>query len=607
MNNISHQNLFDGLKEEILALDPVSFCEKHLILDGRPLKLQGNGWQFLADIYRHIAISAFRDDAKPTVIVKGRQVGATTMAVALEMYFCTGGIFGTSSDNPPIRILHCFPNLPNANKFAKEKLGTIMRTSRDDWVKKHGLKIDTKTGKNRSDVPDDTLLEKLFQYENKLWIDSNGNNASRLQGMTLESCLFDEAQRMAQDDIENALRTLTQAKHGPTGKGIQLYFGTPLTKGSYFWKLWNASDQRYYHLGCVKCGHYFMLYTPGSDEWERIWVAGNIVECPQCRHHQNKVDAVLNGKWISTQKSLDGGYETQYTGFHISSFLLPSITKEIIQSENPKYNPTKSERIWTTDILGEFYSGSALPITEEEIYKYCRNADRSISSGIPPGSDVSTFMGIDWGGKTDDGSTGQSYSGIVIASVGKDGIFQIENAFKLKKNDLDYKKSVISEMYRRFGIKIAMADMGFGNDIVPSLQKDYQTRFWGCINSGTLIHPVKVIEDSLTIVCNKDLILDDIYNMMRAGKIKFPLKDSRSYECMSILIEHCCSMERTTRTVQGNVVNKYEKGNGPNDLFMALLYAVLAHRFYITRGFKIKEHKVGKLNNKPIMAYAPRL
>lgn len=605
--NKANIDFFNDLKEKILNVDPVSFCESHLTIDGKPFKLNGSGWQFLTDIYRYVAISALKKDAKPVVIVKGRQVGATTMATALEMYFCTSELFGTNPDNPPMRILHCFPNLPNANKFAKDKLSAMMRTAQDDYVRKHSLKIDPKTGKQRSDVPEDTLLEKSFCNENKIWVDSNGNDASRLQGMTLDCIFSDECQRMLEGNVSNSLRTLSQAQYGPVGKGIQLYFGTPLNKGSFFWKLWNASDQRYYHLRCGECGHYFMLYTPGSDEWERTWVSGNTVSCTKCGHLQDKCEAVQRGKWISTQKHVEGGYEPQYVGFHVNQFLIPRFTKETIQSENPKYNPIKPERIWQTDILGEFYSGAALPITEEEIYTYCKNADKAVSSGIPANSEITTFMGIDWGGKTDEGEGGQSFSGIVIASVGPDGFFQIENAFKLKKNDIDYKKAVISEMYRRFGIKLAVADIGFGNDIVPALQKDYQSRFWGCINSGTLIHPVKIIEDSLTIVCNKDLILDDIFNMMRSGKIKFPLKDSKSHELMSVLIEHCCSMERVTRTVQGNVVNKYVKGNTPNDLLMALLYSIIAYKYYQTSGFKVKEHKVGSSQNRPILAHAPRI
>lgn len=603
--------VFGEIKRELLKFDPVAFCGHYLKVDGsKPLELNGTGWKFLADIYRYVAVNALRKDGKPVVCVKGRQVGATTMAIALELFFTTSGLFGNSPDNPPMRILHCFPALNNVNKFAKDKLSTMMRTATDDYVKKQGLGWDEKLGKKRTDVPEDTLTEKMFKDENRIWVDSNGNNASRLQGMTLDAIFHDEVQRMLEEDIGNGIRTLTASKYGPTGKGVQLYFGTPLNKGAYFWKIWQASDQRYYYLRCVhdECKHYFTLYTPGSDDWEGIWLYGNVIQCPKCNKIMDKSDAIECGKWIATKTRMDNGEEPLYVGFHFNQFLIPYLTKEAIQAENPKYNPTKSERIWQTEILGEFYSGSALPMTEEELYKYCKNENKSVSARISKASDRMTFMGIDWGGKSElNESLGQSYSAVVVASVGQDGIFQIENAFKMKKNDLEYKKSVVHEMYRRFGIKITVADIGYGNDIVPDLQREYQSRFWSCLNSGTLIKPIKVIHDNLSIVCNKDLMLDDIFNAMRKSKIMFPLKDSVSFEQMNWLIEHCCSMETETKTIGGNIVNKYVKGAGPNDGLMALMYAYMAYKFFITRGFKVKKHQENTKGQGPILSYLPRV
>jgi hypothetical protein len=608
-SNVALGETFEDIKKEVLKYDPVAFCENYLKVDGnKPLKLNGTGWKFLADIYRYVAINTLRDDGKPVVCVKGRQVGATTMAIALELFFTTSGLFGGSPDNPPMRVLHCFPALNNVNKFAKDKLSTMMRTSVDDYVKKHGLGWDEKIGKKRTDIPEDTLTEKLFKNENRLWVDSNGNNASRLQGMSFEAIFHDEVQRMLEDDIGNGIRTLTAASYGPTAQGVQLYFGTPLSKGAYFWKMWQASDQRYFYLKCVGCEDHFTLYTPGSNEWEKIWLFGTTIQCPKCGEIQEKKDAIDGGKWVASRTTMDNGEDPLYVGFHFNQFLIPNMTKEAIQKENPKYNPTKSERIWQTEILGEFYSGSALPMTEEELYKYCKNENRSVSARIAKGSDTLTFMGIDWGGKVGEkDSLGKSYSAVLVASIAPGGIFQIENAFYMKKNDLEYKKSVVHEMFRRFGVKIAVADIGYGNDIVPELQKEYQSRFWGCTNSGTLIKPIKVIHDNLSIVCNKDLMLDDLFNAMRKSHIMFPLKDSNSFEQMNWLIEHCCSMETETTTIAGNIINKYVKGAGPNDGLMALMYAYLAYKFYITRGFKVKEHQLTGKSTGPVLSYLPRV
>ena len=607
---------FNDLKKEVLKVDPVSFCENYLTIDGKPLRLGGGtGWKFLADIYRYIAIKALDPEGKPVVCVKGRQVGATTMATALELYFCTSGLFGTSPEKPPIRVLHCFPALALVQKFAKDKLSTMMRTARDNYILSQSLGYDVGSGKKRIDVPDDTLTEKQFKHENRLWVDSNANDAQRLHGMSLDAIFYDEVQRMNQDDIGNSKRTLTAARYGPKGQGIQLYFGTPLQRGSNFHKMWEASDKRYYHLKCEACDHYFMLYTPGSDEWKNIWLYGNVVECPECKHHNDKVEAVERGKWIASQPVLGNGQEPQYIGFHFNQLLIPDFTKEIILKEEPGVHPTNSDRIWQNEILGEFYSGSDLPMTEEDIYKYCRNINKKISFGVPAiqksmNSKIispyqsPTFLGIDWGGKDDNetSTTGKSFSSMVVISVDKSGVAQIENAFKLKRNDFQHKKDVVNEMFRRYNVRFAVADLGHGNDIVPELQREWGGRIIGSLSSGSLVNPVKYDPEELRMICNPHVILEELFGQMRKSKVLFPWK---SYEQIQWLIEHCCSMEKDVRTIQGRVVNRYVKGAGPNDGLMALMYAYLAYKFFLTQGFQVKAHQLSGKSKGPVLAYLP--
>lgn len=605
------KRLFEDLKSEVSLIDPVSWCENYLRIDGSPLKLSGGGWKAIADIYRYIGTKAIDRDGKPVIIVKGRQVGASTMSTALELYFTSSGLYGFGPNRPPFRILHCFPALTFVEKFSKDRLSTMIRTSRDNYVIKKSLSFDEEKNKQRNDVPSDTLTHKQFKGENKLWVDSCGQNGIRLQSMTLDAIFFDESQHNNAGDIGNSRKTLTAAKYGRIGEGVQIYFGTPLNKGSFFWKSWEASDQRYFHLGCEYCKEFFPLYTPNSDEWETIWVEKNTVECPKCKTKQDRCEAIERGKWIATKKLLDNGLEPQYVGFHLNQLFIPYFTKEVIIKEKPGIHPTNTERTWKNEVLGEFYSGSAMPITEEEILEKCKNPHRSISTGIFKNSQITTFVGIDWGGKNDDDESdngGQSYTALVIISVDAAGNIQIENGFKLKNNDFEYKNAVVEDIFKRFSIQLGVADLGFGNDIVPTLQKKLGNKFLGCMNSGSLTNPVRWDEEDLRLLCNKDIILEEIFNLMRKGKILFPLKDSDSYEKMHWLIQHCCSMEKDTKTVQGNIIHKYVKGNSPNDGLMALMYAYLAYKFYKTKGFKIKEHQQGKIvSNAPILAYLPKI
>jgi len=281
------ENSFESLKKELLKVDPVSFAESYLTLDGKPMRLTGNGWKFIADIYRHITSTAMSDNGKPIVIVKGRQVGATTLASALELYMTTSGVYGINNI-PPVRVMHAFPQLELMHSFAKDKLEKMINNSIavpdfDDKRTPGKLKPYIQAQKDSLRDATDTLLYKQFKHGNTLWCDSLGTEGTRVLGRTFDVLFADEVQDMTEISISKAIKCLTRAQHGPQPGGVQVYFGTPRQKGTFFNRMWEQSDQRRYYLRCGECGKYFLLYTPGSDKWEtEIWLYENVVKCPNC-------------------------------------------------------------------------------------------------------------------------------------------------------------------------------------------------------------------------------------------------------------------------------------------------------------------------------------
>ena len=177
-----------------MMLDPVTFIEKYLTLDGKPFRLRGNGYKPFSDIYRYIGIKALEPTAKPLVIVKGRQVGATTMASALEMYFMGSGMFGDGF-RPPIRIIHAFPQLELAAAYSKTKLNQIIVSSNPPpgMEKKAGgakPKSYMQSLLDQSTATNDSLHFKQFMGGNHLWVESTGLDADRIMGRQL--CLETE-------------------------------------------------------------------------------------------------------------------------------------------------------------------------------------------------------------------------------------------------------------------------------------------------------------------------------------------------------------------------------------------------------------------------------
>ena len=140
-------------------------------------------------------------------------------------------------------------------------------------------------------------------------------------------------------------------------------------------------------------------------------------------------------------------------------------------------------------------------------------------------------------------------------------------------------------MYKRFGVKLGISDWFFGQDVVHDLQSIYRDRFIGAQGSGSLAKPIKYREDEMMVSYNKDLLIEEVFDLFRKGKIRMPWK---SYEYIEWLIDHCTSMESKIRTTGGQPVKTFQKGSIPNDGLMALMYAYMAYKFDVTKGFTIK-------------------
>lgn len=601
MNTDNDKDIFFQLKKQLINFDPVWFCENYLTLDGKPFRLSGNGYRPFGDIYRYIGIKALEPLAKPVIIVKGRQVGATTMASALEMYFMGSGLFGDGK-KPPIRVIHAFPQLELAAAYSKTKLNQMITSSISipDPEGKKLLKPRTymQSLLDQSTATNDSLHFKQFMGGNHLWIESVGLDGNRVMGRSADVLFFDECQSTASMAIGNSLKVLTTAKYGEPGKGVQVYFGTPRRKGSDFHKMWQSSSQQYYHLGCEKCHQHFPLYTPGSDDWKKIWIYGFIVKCPHCGFEQNKLEAAERGKWVAL-KDADND-DCKMIGFHINQLYMPLFSREAMDAEMPGTHPINTERVYQNEVMGEFYQGDASPISPDEIREIC-GEKRGFRATIEPAKDQMVVLGIDYGARADleqlanpekMKSVGQSYSTAVVLLVKGPNLLSIEFATKFKRNDMESKKGIIDQLMRQYSVNLAVGDIGFSQDFSTILHNSYGDRYIVSRAHNKINDHVKFRRDAYPkeITFERDYYISELFDLMKNGNIKFPLG---SYEKVAWLIEHCSSMEISPSLSRfGDHTLHYVKGGSPNDGFMALLNGYLAYKFLLTKGFT---------NNNPLL------
>jgi len=622
MSKNNNDNLFSKLKDQLLMIDPVAYAEAYLTLDGSPFRLHNNGFKPFSDIYRYIGIKALEHDSKPVILVKGRQVGGTTMAAVLTLYFMTSGLFGIG-DRPPIRVMHTFPQLELAAAYAKTKFNQMISSS------VIFNNENNKTGKPKSFVQalldpssptNNSLQFKQFIGGNHVWLESIGIDADRIMGRTCDVLLIDEVQKTTSMAIGNALKILTTSKYGKPGKGVQVYFGTPRKKGSDFYKMWQASSQQYYYLGCEKCEKHFPLYTPGSDDWEKIWIYGFIVKCPHCGCEQDKRQAAERGKWVALKDHRDE--DCLMIGFHINQLFMPTFKKEDIESEKPGKHPINTERVFQTEVLGEFFQGDTSPITAEEITEKCGDIGRKFSARIPSNENRMIVLGLDYGKRADIEQlanidkvkiTGQSFSTAVVLEAKGAGLLSIERAIKFKRNDMESKKGIIDQIMRDYSVQLAVGDIGYSQDFSEMMHMSYGDRYIVSRASGKVNNYAKYFNESFPkeIGFERDYYINELFEQMRKGQIRFPMGD---YEQVAWLIEHCTSMEMKpsiSKTGADPIIH-YVKGSIPNDGMMALLNAYLAYKFLLTNGFTnfnpLLQEKDLSVKKQPlaITGYIPR-
>jgi len=589
------KDLFKEIKSKILDLDPVTFAESHLTLDGNPFRLHGNGYKPFADIYRYIGIKALEPNGKPVILVKGRQVGGTIMAAALEMYFMGSDGFGTGG-RPSVRVMHAFPQLEMAASYSKTTLNPMISNSsisdEDRVVKSAKPKSFMQKRLDQTSSTTDSLSFKQFINGNHLWIESVGIDADRIRGRTADMLFFDECQDTTGAAILNATKILSQSKYGPKGYGVQVYFGTPKKKGSDFYNLWETSNQQYYHLGCEKCEKFFPLYTPGSDDWEKIWIHTFVVKCPDCGHEQDKNQAVERGKWVSPKDESECGM----VGFHINQLYMPGFPKERIIAEKPGIHPINTERVYQNEVLGEFFQGDSSPITIEQIRELGGDIGRKFRARILPTEDLIVTLGIDYGARSDidqmantnkSKMTGQSYTTAVLLTSQGTNRLSVDYCYKFPKNDPKSKKDIIDHIMRQYGVQLAIGDIGFSNDFSSDLHNEYGDKYLVSRAHNKINGKIQFHKDLFPkeLMFERDYYIGELFEQMKKGMIRFPYGD---FEKIAWLVSHCASMDIKPVTSRfGDPSIHYVKGTTPNDGLMALLNAYIAYKFIATKAFTV--------------------
>ena len=173
-------------------------------------------------------------------------------------------------------------------------------------------------------------LNHFYAYSN--WGDAHG-----LLGIAADMCCIDEYQDSDPDVLPMLIEMLTQSDYK-----LVLVSGTAREQGSEFWRLWNTSTK---------------------------------------------------GEWDGKQWNHQSGHDTQVDGiigYHITQLMHPDVSKADIEQKRGTYTP----RRFQNEVLGEFFAGSAKPLTFDVALGVIDPDKFATESVVAP---IETCMGIDWG------------------------------------------------------------------------------------------------------------------------------------------------------------------------------------------------------------------
>lgn len=561
--------LYNDLAGNLLDLDPIKFVERNLTVKGQLFKLTDCGRDYLHEIYRYIAFEATTPQALPVIIVKGRQVEMSTTATALTLYFMC------SPRMQHITGLHAFPQLKQAQRYSNKAFDSMVQDSVDQsiYLKTRSKQKDKDGYKIQATY---SVSQKDFIQGNTLYIEGASQEGDRLRNISLDFIMYDEIQDWTQEARDVVQEANSHSRLGPPGFGMEVMLGTPKDKKDDYYDLWKESDQRYYHLKCIYCGHFFPITLNNFE-------TGFMVRCRDregkgCLELQDKRKAIKGGKWIPSKTV---GFNRR--GYHVDQLLIPTITREAID----KKREDKSPRAFANEVMGQFYSGMSEALSYKEVVQVTSKQPDSKNWSMPPYvTDKFTWMGIDWGARVageDDAGRG-GYTVVTILSRHDNEKWKLEFAHRMETDNIDKQIEIINDYIRKYHVQYICADIGFGHAQVQRLQQQWGERCLSVFSSQNMKKAYNYNSDTNMITIDKSVVMEEFFDYLMQYRFCFPYKEPDRIEWLA---EHISNIEIVSKQVGGMVRKRYVKQSAtrPVDGLMSLIYGFVAYQYSRTNKF----------------------
>lgn len=319
------------------ALRPSEWADGHRVLSsvesGEPGRWRTDRTPYLREILDKLAAS---DPTERVVVMKGAQVGGTEVSLNWVGY-CIA-----CSPGP---ILAVQPTVEMGKRWSKGRLAPMIAST---------PALSQLVAPARERDSGNTLSVK--EFPGGVLVITGANSAVGLRSMPVQRLILDEVDGYPGDADDEGDPVDLAVKRTSTFASRRkiLMISTPTIRGqSRIERAFNDSDQRRYHVPCLRCGAFYVI------RWEDIrWPEGDPRaakwRCPSCGSeagNHEKTAMLSRGEWRATAPG-DG----KTAGYHLPSLLAPhgwdswgDIAAEFVEAGS---DPTHLQ-VWVNTRLGE--------------------------------------------------------------------------------------------------------------------------------------------------------------------------------------------------------------------------------------------------------------
>lgn len=523
MNGLTAEQL---KKARNVLKDPIGFTEKTGMVKGNPFRFANRGHLY----------QVYRDMHPRIVIVAGRQVEKSETVLRKLLFHGWTRAHTT--------ITYTAPRNEQTTRFVNDRFRKAISDSVEGVLEK-GIdkKRDAKTAIG--------INNKTIFYFGSAWADGDS-----LRGIAGDMVFFDEVQDITQTAIESIEKSVSHSdiKDEKTElNGRCFYTGTPKQKGSYYDKvLWGQSDQKKWSVKCDSCGHdqfmtmkNVMLQFEGTEK-ERHYFG--------CLHCQEELDRE-NGQWLATRPE-----NKFYSGYLFNQLNMTWISANQVFRDFT----TMDAMTFNNEVLGEFYSGHAQPLSYEDVLA-C--TDKTLA--LKKSSLIPTVLGVDYG------SGGKSKTIIHIGHRamhrGKRKLIidYIENCSITNHEELVLH---IMELRERFNSEKIVGDIGYGSFENQKLYDAYGREAVSCRYVSYVNDPKKREYkgyNNSTLQVDRTYSMDRMIDTFHREEVVIPYKNPEEVE---FFFDHYTALEMKFTESSTTTGRKLYDHSTPDDAFHSLNY-----------------------------------